>query len=843
MENPKGKDNVVPENCLYKPPNTLDKKFNETKSFHALQDVPYTGYGFKEDLSTWMKFKAPIVGEIRFNPIVSFSAIALIWGFVIWCSIQGEDVPFDKWKTWVVAKFTWLYIGSQDLWAIFAIVLYCSKYSNIKLGKPNDEPEFNDVTWFMMLFACGIGVGLFFYGVSEPVYHYTGRNRYSADPTVPDNTIAQIAINITLYHYGIHAWIVYSLVGLLLGLLTYRENLPMTMKSCFYPLIGDRIFGWIGDAIDIVSIMTTLFGVCTSLGLGARQLNAGLHMINPELPEDDTTIQVICIWCITAVATISTVSGVGMGIRRLSEVCFTVGMFIMTVTFFMDESWYILNLFVQSVGYYFQYITQLGWHTDAFEQALPSYGGAKDRNRFIPEKFPRPDGPDDWMDDWTMFYWGWWISWCPFVGMFIAKISKGRTIKSFINGTITIPTIYSFSWMVLFGGIGIRQEREAAQIGLCCKNDSEWFIALDNDTIVQNSAPLNIKDILNVSYIDMQSIEQSSWMCEGKSCGECAMNVISQHNGTTYSSFISEYASLGSDFGSTTADRKTVRLSCHSTEQMWFDVMRSYPGVGQFLAFFSLFAIILYFVTSSDSGSLVIDCLSANGDPDPPSIQRVFWALMEGATATALLVAGGKEGLSALQTAGIVSGLPYTVVICLLCTSIWRAVKVAGGDLDVNGPTFACGLFDPLMAEPRKRMNVSKTAYLFRNWLLNIFIAPITVAKVSARIFGKTEKNKKKWWIYAIPSSGFFSLFILFHILEIIIPGCWSMAWFFYLCFTCQITAVRIKVREYFEINGNAAEDFFSSLILYPNVVTQMDITTSNLFKENIPSISESTRL
>ena len=182
--------------------------------------------------------------------------------------------------------------GSQDLWAIFAVVLYFSKYSQLKLGKPDDKPEYNDVTWFVMLFACGIGVGLFFYGVGEPIYHYTGRNRYTADPTLPDNTAAQIAINITLYHWGIHGWIVYCLVGLLLGLVSYREGLPMTMKSCFYPLIGDKIFGWMGDLIDTVSILTTLFGVCTSLGLGTRQLNSGFTMINSQIDPDDITIQV-----------------------------------------------------------------------------------------------------------------------------------------------------------------------------------------------------------------------------------------------------------------------------------------------------------------------------------------------------------------------------------------------------------------------------------------------------------------------------------------------------------------------------------------------------------------------
>ena len=235
------------------------------------------------------------------------------------------------------------------------------------------------------------------------------------DPTVPDNTVAQIAINVTFYHWGIHAWVPYCLVGLLLALISYREDLPMTMKSCFYPLIGDRIFGWIGDAIDVISVMTTLFGVCTSLGLGTRQLNTGFNIVNPEIDSENTGYQVAIIWVITAIATVSTVSGVGMGIRRLSETCFGFGMFLMLIALFMDNTFYILNLFVQSLGFYLQYIVQLGWHTDAFEQ-LEGGSAHKTAGRFIPEGYEQPDGPTDWMENWTMFYWGWWISWSPFVG-------------------------------------------------------------------------------------------------------------------------------------------------------------------------------------------------------------------------------------------------------------------------------------------------------------------------------------------------------------------------------------------------------------------------------------------
>ena len=219
-----------------------------------------------------------MVGELRFNPIVTTLAILIIWTFVAICVKFPDDVPFTKWRMELVNSFTWLYIGSINIWSIFIVVVYFSKYSNLKLGKDTDEPEFNDVTWFVMLFSCGVGVGLFFYGVAEPIYHYIGPNRFTADPTMPDNIIAQNAMNITIFHWGIHSWIVYCVMGLILAHMSYRENLPLTMKSCFYPLMGDRIFGWMGDFIDLMSILATLFGVCTSLGLGY-----GLFLVSFQL--------------------------------------------------------------------------------------------------------------------------------------------------------------------------------------------------------------------------------------------------------------------------------------------------------------------------------------------------------------------------------------------------------------------------------------------------------------------------------------------------------------------------------------------------------------------------------
>ncbi|EDO26046.1 predicted protein, partial [Nematostella vectensis] len=222
-----------------------------------------------------------------------------------------------------------------------------------------------------------------------------------------DNQRAQDAINVTLFHWGIHGWIVYTMIGLLLGFLSYRYNMPMTMRTCFYPLLGDKIYGTFGDLIDILSVVCTMFGVCTSLGAGAIQLNDGLNRLNSDIPKSATS-QVAIIWVITAVATASVISGIKIGIRRLSEICFSLGMFIFFIIFFYDDTWFLLNAFVQSIGYYLQWIVQIGFHTDAFAQL----GNA-------------PDGKQapSWMNDWTIFYWGWWIAWAPFVGVFIARIS------------------------------------------------------------------------------------------------------------------------------------------------------------------------------------------------------------------------------------------------------------------------------------------------------------------------------------------------------------------------------------------------------------------------------------
>lgn len=662
-----------------------------------------------------------------FNPITSIVSACIIWAFVGYCIAEPKNAlkNMQLVKGWVTDKWTWLYVGTQDVWAIFIIALYFSKYSNMKLGKDDEEPEYPDGTYFMMLFSAGIAIGLFYYGVAEPIFHYVGPNRYTG--RYSNNQEAQDAINLTFFHWGIHGWIVYTIIGLLLGFLCYRRGLPMTMRTCFYPILGDLIYGIYGDLIDILCIICTMFGVCTSLGLGVMQLNSGIHRINPNISESTET-QIYIIWCVTALATVSVISGIKLGIRRLSEVCFGIGCFIMFFVLYASDTWHILNLFTQSLGYYFQWIIQLGFHTDAFAQLNNA-----------------PDGKEQpgWMSGWTIFYWGWWISWSPFVGMFIAKISRGRTIKDFILYTLTLPSLYSFFWMSIFGGVGIQMENTAIKKNLTC-------------TLYK----MAVQD----------------------------------------SRFDSRWEEVFSMYG-------TTRLSCRPTTEMWFDVMNSYGNLGMFLSVLSLIAIILYFVTSSDSGSLVIDCLSANGNPDPPIVQRVFWALTEGATATALLHSGGKDSLEALQTVSVACGLPFTFCLNWTCVAMWRAVREEAGEIDPK--------------EGRWRRSMWKwTKPKVLDVLLSIFAPWYLLAKIRMHLNNQsgTLYQFLHSFVFALP----FYLWIILMLVEVDVDQIAYVAWSVLMAFFAFASSIRGEIREIYDIEGDMVEDVFAFVLVYPLAIAQM---------------------
>lgn len=522
-----------------------------------------------------------------------------------------------------------------------------------------------------------------------------------------------------MFHWGMHAWVVYVLVGLLLAFMSHRHGHPMTIRSCFYPLIGDNVYGLTGDLIDTLSVVGTMFGVCTSLGLGVITVNSGLHRLTSHIDEDQTT-RIIIIWVITAMATISVVSGLKVGIRRLSEVCFCLGMFLMLFVFFRGDTWYFLNIYVQSIGYYFQYVIELSFHTEAYAQE----GNA-------------PDGKENpkWMEEWTIFYWGWWISWSPYVGMFIAKISRGRTIRNYLMCTMTAPIFYTFLWFSIFGGAGLVMEKEAAVSGINCSS-----------------------------------------VLGGKHAEESYQGMY--------------------------------RLSCRTRAQMFFDLMQSYNDkLTPFLYVLSLASVTLYFVTSSDSGSLVIDCLSANGSHDPPMIQRVFWAVTEGACATGLLVAGGSDALTALQAVSIAAGLPYTVIVCFMCVALWKALTYETKP-DKKCATFFSGLFHTL-SHPRSLKK-----------LLDLVIALVTPWFPAGRASAKVSGRK----VYApmITMAVLYNTFILLIVLQKLETDIAYIGWVVLMGYFAYVAAIRAKVRRVCQIEGNMFKDLLVVMMLHPFAVDQL---------------------
>ena len=527
-------------------------------------------------------------------------------------------------------------------------------------------------------------------------------------------------MNITMFHWGFHAWVVYVLVGLLLAYVGHRHDRPMTIRSCFYPLLGDRVYGLAGDLIDTLSVVGTMFGVCTSLGLGVITLNSGLHRLSSSVEEDDQKTRLIIIWVITAMATISVVSGLKVGIRRLSEICFGLGMFLMLFIFFRGNTWYFLNVYVQGVGYYLQYAIELSFHTEAFAQE----GNAPDRK----------ENPK-WMEDWTIFYWGWWISWSPYVGMFIAKISRGRTIRNYLMCTMTAPMLYTFLWFSIFGGAGLEMERKAALAGINCSS---------------TLGGANAKE---------------------------------------------SYQGL-------------FRLSCRTSAQMFFDLMQSYnENLTPFLYAVSLASITLYFVTSSDSGSLVIDCLSANGSHDPPVIQRVFWAVTEGACATGLLVAGGTDALTALQTVSVAAGLPYTVIVCFMCVALWKALT-SERKPNRKSPGFLTSLFHVFTCP--------FSLHKIGDFLIALATPWFTAGRASAKL-----RNGKVYAPMVILAILFHTVIILIVLKEVENDVVY-IGWVVLMGYFAYVTAIRADIRQAYEIEGNMLQDFLIVMFLHPFAVDQL---------------------
>jgi len=487
---------------------------------------------------------------IQVNPPVFFVSATLILAFAAAAALFPQRVGslFDALQAGIVRDFGWFYILSVAFFLIFVIFLMMSRYGDVKLGPDDSEPEYSYLSWLAMLFSAGMGIGLLFFGVAEPIQHY------AQPPTEPGRTIdsARQAMVLTFFHWGLHAWAIYIVVGLALAYFAFRRGLPLTLRSSLFPLIGNRIHGPIGHAIDIFAVLGTMFGVATSLGFGVLQVNAGFaHLfglpVNPQ-------VQIILIAVITGMATLSAGTGLDKGVKRLSELNIILAIALLLFVLAVGSTVFLLEAYVQNIGTYLGEVVQRTFRMYAYE-------------------------PNAWLGKWTLFYWGWWISWSPFVGMFIARISRGRTIRQFVGGVLLVPVLFTFLWMTVFGNTAIRLDLGGAA------------------PIVQTVA-----DNLPVALFEV-------------------------------------------------------------LEHLPFSLIAS--GIATLL-------VITFFVTSADSGALVIDMITSGAVPNPPVWQRVFWAVCAGLVAAVLLLAGG---LQALQTAALASALPFAVVMLLMCYGLLRALQ------------------------------------------------------------------------------------------------------------------------------------------------------------------------
>lgn len=471
--------------------------------------------------------------------LIIFSAYAFL-------NLDRASEQLNQFRNMVLDRFDTIFILSANLFIVVLLFLAFSKAGKIKLGGDDAKPEFSRFSWYAMLMSAGMGIGLMFWSVGEPIYHAGYSPIFGAD------NATHSALATTYFHWGIHPWAIYGIISLALAYFTFNKKLPLSPRSFFYPIFKERIFGFLGDVIDTLAVLAALAGLATSLGLGVQQINSGLsHIFN--IP-NSLTIQVILIAVITLIATASVVSGIDKGVKFLSELNIKAAFVLMMIVLLVGPTFTIIKDIIASSGLYATGFINASLNVNQLDSG--------------------------WAQGWTIFYWAWWISWSPFVGMFIAKISKGRTIKEFITAVLFVPTILSILWLGIFGSTALSVDAGTAGAVTGAVN-SNLSVAL-----------FQMIELINVSF--------------------------------------------------------------------FVDALKLLVNV------LAVFLVITFFVTSSDSGSLVVDSLASGGKIKSPVGQRVFWALMEGFIAAVLLIIGGEQALSILQAAVITTGLPFAIIMTIV---------------------------------------------------------------------------------------------------------------------------------------------------------------------------------
>ncbi len=497
------------------------------------------------------------IGKGMISPRVFWPALITILAVSLFAilapALAGHT--FNAIQDWIVANLGWYYMIIVALFIAVAGSIAFSRLGRIRLGRDDDEPEFGVMSWFAMLFAAGMGIGLVFYGVGEPLTYATVQPKPGWEGSQAE--LAGLAMAQTFVHWGLHPWAIYAIIGLSVAYAIHRRGRPVSIRWSLEPIFGNRVKGWVGDLIDVLAIFGTVFGVATSLGLGVQQISAGMAEIG-IVDTVDNTLLVVLILAISFIAMLSVVSGIGAGMKWLSNINLSMATVLLVSVLLLGPTLFLLQNFTESIGFYLANFFQMSFDVGAYQRGEAT----------------------SWFANWTIFYWGWWISWSPFVGIFIARISRGRTVREFIAGVMLVPSLVGFLWFSVMGGSGLYRQLFG----------------------------------------------------EGDLVEDGSVNV----------------------------------------ESALFKVLGDLP-LGTVFSIVGIVLIAIFFITSSDSGSLVVDMLASGGHPNPPTWSRVLWALLQGVVAIALLLAGG---LQSLQAAALATALPFSVVLLLMSWATVKALRI-----------------------------------------------------------------------------------------------------------------------------------------------------------------------
>jgi betaine/carnitine transporter, BCCT family len=513
------------------------------EEIEQLEEVYETDYETGQDNLRWF-------GLELHNPVFGFSAsLILLFVFISLIIPQRSNQALTATRDWIGQSFDWLFLSAGNYFVLFCLLLILVPFGRIRIGGEDARPEFSRLSWLAMLFAAGMGIGLMFWSVAEPVGYFTDWAGTALNSGPGD---AHAALGATMYHWGLHPWAIYGVVGLALAFFSFNKGLPLTIRSTFYPLFGERVWGRFGDVIDTLAVLATLFGLATSLGLGAQQAAGGMNFLFGI--SSGLMTQVIIIAGVTAIALVSVLRGIHGGVRVLSNLNMLLAI--------------LLLAFVIVAGGLVAFFANFGTTIAGYAQYL------------LPLSNPVGREDEAFYHGWTIFFWAWWISWSPFVGMFIARVSRGRTVREFITAVLIVPVVVTTVWMSAFGGSGLDQVK--GQVGALAGGLGDYTLAL-------------------------------------------------------------------------------------------FQMLENLP-LSTFTSGLAVVLVLVFFITSSDSGSLVIDSITSGGKTDAPVTQRVFWVIIEGVIAAVLLAIGGSAALFALQAGAVSMGLPFAIVLLLMTVSLWKGL-------------------------------------------------------------------------------------------------------------------------------------------------------------------------